>query len=456
MKKRVFTGLIAAVFCGIFLLAACSGSENAEMDANAEMTLSLYCMENNYSVDQYILEFEKAYKNITIDKKTFADVAQFDETLANEINGGKGPDLVIFPQTTSLDVMQMARNGAFASLNSYIENSKKPILPENYISSVFDAGKIGEEQYIMPLSIMIPFIQYNTIHSFSFEQEPVIPFETFMAAVVSDMEEFKNDEDIASLVLAYSSITQMPLSVSLLQTSQILQFSEDGKSLDYDEEQLRELVDFTMAIESEIQTKGKKIAMKSGNTLTASAKHFRYFFYFPKEFVYTARNANSINEAANQSETGISAFTGVGSDSVSAAVGTYGAVNKNAGDKAGYAYEFLREAIDAKLPNTHSQTPIFADLSINKYQIYEEIIACQSGSAKSITDGNQQIAVVGFSEKQAENLKSIVDGIHHAEIINNKLLSIVTESFGPYLDGTRAYESCLSDFEQRVNLYLTE
>jgi ABC-type glycerol-3-phosphate transport system substrate-binding protein len=456
MKKRSFLKLAATGICGVFLLASCSKGKTVEIDENAKMTLSLYCMEDNYSVDQYILDFENEYKNITIDKKTFDDASKFDETVANELNGGKGPDLVLFSPSTGLDVMQMARNGAFASLNSYMEKSENQIKYENYVGSVFDAGKIGEEQYIMPLSIMIPFVQYNLNNDYAFEPNPVIPFETFQNAVAADLKTFENTQDAANLAVAGVSFSGATLQTVLLQTARIFTFGEDRKSLDYEEEKLRTLLDVSAEIEQENQKKAAKLFAQDGQSFTTMTKHFRYLLYFPKEFVYSARNANSVNIAVNQSETGISAFSGYGSDSVSAVVGTCGVVNKNAGEKAVYVYEFLRMAIDSKPPASKLQKPVFADLSINQYQIEEELITCKAGAKEDITDGKERIKVTGFTDRQVEDLKAIIDSIDRVEIINPKVLSIFNETFTPYLKGTADYEVCLTDFEQRVNLYLTE
>ena len=441
MKKRLF----ALSVCLLFLFVSCGKTKDKQPDENAELTLSLYCTADNLMVDQYILAFEDKYKNVTVEKKVFDDTSQFDETLANELNGGKGPDVVLFTANTSLDVMQMAKNGAFASLNSYLDDSEDPLKPENYIASSLDAGKIGEEQYLLPLSVAVPFLWYNTGGDPAFENQPVLPFETFQSVFYSETEKYQNETDQAAFYCG--SI------VPFLYTSGVFTFSEDREKLNYDEAQLKGFLDFLKDVQTDYRQKGEKLVRQYGTSFIDILNHFQYTYSAFGNFVYMAHGLNAANQTIHNSEIGISALTEYGSDTLSAYLGAYGAVNKNAGEKTAYACDFLRMSMDytPKSPKECAQ----AELSVNKYSIYEQITMLKGNLPDASYEGIQ-IHNVGLSDKLAQDLTNITDSIQYVEIPNPKIRGLFTECFTSYLEGKGDYEACLTDFEQRVNLYLTE
>ena len=94
-------------------------------------------------------------------------------------------------------------------------------------------------------------------------------------------------------------------------------------------------------------------------------------------------------------------------------------------------------------------------LSINKGKIKEQIETYKTATA-SFSYGDMWIEDPGLGDGLAENLTAIVDGIDQVLIRNPQSVNIFMETFEPYWEGLETYESCFSDFQQRLRLYLTE
>ena len=245
MRKRILLVIAACL-----LLSGCGDARPPAVKADpaAELEISLYCTADNANVDAYIWEFRDTYKNVTVNKTVFDTIEQFDETVANELNAGKGPDVVLFSPHTSLDLMQMAKNGAFAPLDAYMEISDAPANAETYIAGTFEAGKIGDKQYILPVSITVPFLAYGLHRSYPFEAEPILPFIVFRDAVYGDIEQFRDDEETG--IFSYTKSLE-----SLLLSAQILQWDADYKDISYDAGQMRDFVEFIADVQRDYDAK---------------------------------------------------------------------------------------------------------------------------------------------------------------------------------------------------------
>ena len=277
----------------------------APLDTEAEMTLSLYCLEEkngqtNLLADTYIAEFNKIYPNITIIKTAFDNRDQFDTTVVNELNAGAGPDILMIGSSSSLDMRKLAQNGAFEQLDAYMEAEGESMNTEIYIDGVLEAGQVAGRQYWMPFSIVVPVLLYQPGDSHAFEPAPVISFADFQSSVLQAMEKAHGDEQRAA-------VTQPSLRV-ILMSSRMFQYSEEEQTYLYDEEKCKEYVEFIASLERGNKEKAEQISDKYGDSYVSMLPHYTYQFCTPGDFVFFTKQVNGINRAINDCDVGVCAL----------------------------------------------------------------------------------------------------------------------------------------------------
>lgn len=121
-----------------------------------------------------IEEFKKVYPDVTIELEfvtgTGVDLADPDylnkreekiNAIQNEMAEGFGPDLFIFNNITSdvffPDLNWTMREGVFADLNEYYQNDAD-LDRAKLVSSVMDAGVVGDARYVIPLRYNLPIL----------------------------------------------------------------------------------------------------------------------------------------------------------------------------------------------------------------------------------------------------------------------------------------------------------
>lgn len=441
---------IAALWtvCAMLFLSAC-GEAAEEMtaepaDVDAELTLTLYCPSGIGNLDTYIREFNRVYKHVTIEKTVFETQEAFDDAVSGELNAGKGPDMILFAPPTKLDFVQMAKNGAFYPLDACMEVSKNPIKEENYIGGALDAGKVGGIRYFMPISVLIPFVAYGGHQSYPFVPEPILNFTDFKDAIYEDMEQYQNDSE--------TGISRMHVANLAIPAASVWKWDEAGQKIEYDVEQLRDLMEFVKDTWEEYGEKEEGILTKKGDTPVSWVENFRYYCGISQDFVHEARALNALQYTLHKSRMQFSMLTDYSGTGVNAIAGLYGAVNKNAGPRAAYAYEFFRTAMDSAPQSGKIMGNL---LTVNKWKIKEQIVTWK-GASSSYSLNDLRIENPGFGEELAKELMLMIDSINRVTITNPKIDGILNEAFAPYWDGDASYESCFQDFEQRIRLYLTE
>ncbi len=454
MGMRWVKGWLVAAVWAMLLLAGCGSAreeggalgraEPEPADVSAEVTLTLYCPPGIGNLDAYIREFNRVYKNVTVEKTVFDTPDAFDEAVTGELNAGKGPDMVLFSPITGLDTARMAKNGAFYPLEGCMEVSKKPIREENYIGGLLDAGKVGGKQYFLPISILIPYVAYGGHQSYPFAPGPVLRFADFKDAVYEDLERYQNDSE--------TGISGMLVAELPLMAAQIWKWDETGEHIEYDPEQLRELMEFVKDTMGEYRRKSEGILEKKGHTPQSRVENFRYLCGISQDFVMDAKALNALQYTLHGSRMRFSVLTDYGGSTVGAIAGVYGAVNRNAGDKAVYAYEFFRTAMDSK---PQSGKIMGNYLTVNKWKIKEQIVTWK-GAGPSYYIGSLRAENPGFGEELAKELMELIDSIDQVTVMNREAYGILIETFEPYWNGNASYESCFQDFDQRIRLYATE
>ncbi|MBO5199482.1 MAG: extracellular solute-binding protein [Lachnospiraceae bacterium] len=401
------------------------------------MELTLYCMADDVNIDQYIAGFKTQYKNVTVKKTTFDDSAQMDETIKTELNAGQGPDIIIFTSQNGLDVLGMAKKGAFLALDDKM--AEDVLLEEaDYLPGTFEAGKVNGAQYVLPLSFAIPFLTYDKTADLGFEPEAVISFEEYCNAIVTDIERLKDNKNYATLYC-------QKYSRAVVEAAQVFEVSREDQTAVIDSKGLQMAMDEFARYADQIE-KVNNILTAYYKTQTALPERFTFMCHVSPDITHNVWAWENLYREAGKEEMGLSILEKADGSGVSATVSRYGVVTQNA---APYAYEFLRVAMDAYLES--NKTAEYG-MSLKK-----ENITSQIEHHLESASNYQGIQMQGLTEEMAEQLTKLYDSITEVVIMNPVVRKMCYNSFAPYIyERSKTYEECYSDFEQKLNLYAGE
>ena len=156
MRRRKYIRILALLLCFVMTLgiAGChkarsSKKETKNTDSDA---LTLYYIENNsYQGPLMMLGWYRMQPDpIKIDATGFASVQELEEALEEGY-----PDILLLDKMsggTRMEPFKWISEGKIADLNAYIEQDSD-YNEQNYIYGTIEAGKVGDEQYILPLSV---------------------------------------------------------------------------------------------------------------------------------------------------------------------------------------------------------------------------------------------------------------------------------------------------------------
>lgn len=456
-KKGMKCSLIGLLACLLLLFSGC-GSSKAKTD---EDTMVIYCMEaSELAVGNYIARFHDFYPGTEIEVRVFADAREMDELLVHELNVGIGPDVVIFNNETELDVLRMAKNGAFIPLDAMME-ADIAFDPDEYLSKAIDAGRAEGRQYLLPLAFTIPFVMYDAGGDLGFSPAPVISHSDFMESVIASIENLGHEQNKGTLYVANGNgkTETGDLISPMLLTSQVLRLSDKNKVENFDDEGLRQVVDWLKIYINECNAKSEAIADAKGYEPWVIAEDIKYYyFYAPLNLIHRIWYYNSCYGYAGIDDFGFSAFREIGSDDVVAMLVNYGVIGHDAHP---LAYEFLRTAMDTFIYMRRGWGNISKEdderASPVKIAHTEMMIETRTWGPYFRRLADDTI----FNEKNLDDdmiakIRQILSSINHVIIPNAKLDHVFRDSFTAYFENEKSYEECAGNFIQKLNLYLSE
>jgi len=459
MKINSANNKLAALFICLILIFTNGCVNNAAKSYEDPMVI--YCMAaSELSVGYYISKFLDFYPETIFEVRVFEDAREMDEVLVQELNVGIGPDVVIFNDETELDVLRMAKNGAFISLDEMIK-ADITFNPDDYIRPAIDAGRVEGSQYLLPLTFTIPFIMYDADSDLSFTPAPVISHSDFMESVIASIEysKYQRDEGILYVNSIRGDIETNDLISPMLLTSQVLKLSDKNKVENFDDESFKQVVDWLKIYINECYPKSTAIIDARGVQPWVIAENIKYFYsYTPLNLIQNIWYYNSSYGYAGINNFGFSALSEIGSDNVVAMLVSYGVIRNNAHP---LAYEFLRIAMD---------TFIYTQRSWNTYQNQND----EGASSVKISHIEMMINTrtwgpyfrrmqdqTVFNEKPLDDdligrIRLILSSVNKVIIPNAKLDNVFRDSFTAYFENEKSYEDCAANFIQKLNLYLSE
>lgn len=438
MKKIIFALMLIACI----LLTGCTNTEQvskeqSEVGSKAEGSLSVYALQSDDKVDAYIKDFNIQHKNVKVEKRGFETQEEMDETVKTELNAGKGPDVIIFDARSSLDLVKLAKNGAFMPLDDKISQNDN-LKAENYLPGTLDAGKVDGKQYLLPLTVTFPAVMYNADEEIGLEAAPVLSYDAWAQALESNLARFQNDSERCA------SMGGHVIEFALL-SSGVLPLTGDSQELNKDKiKAVTELIKKW----DEDRTQKREAVLKYGES--AVADHYALYSVIVPDLLNEAWARLGYHQYVKQENFTVSVVKPSEEEGLIPRVASSGVLTKNAGE---VAYDFLRSAIDCYARSNAEAT---YGMSPNKSVIQKMIETYEKQVITKNTQDGASIVFGGLNPQMSGSLKEIFEAVTEVKIYNQKIIDIYTESFTPYLQGEKAYEDCYTEFENKIKLYFSE
>lgn len=190
MKKlRMMAGLLAAALC----LSCCPSSHGQAQTVLHVVTESTYRGGLNYVLQEAVDAFSESHAGVTLELEILpCDESEREarlETLRQETEQGNGPDLYFLPTRNVVErptgspvkiemlfgsVQKAMKDGAFYDFSS-LYNGDETLNPADFQQVVLDAGCMGEQRYVLPISF--------TMNAFYFISDGASDYRTDMTVL---------------------------------------------------------------------------------------------------------------------------------------------------------------------------------------------------------------------------------------------------------------------------------
>ena len=454
--KRLVSIITWLLLC-IMLLSACTPGKISDTSETTELSDpagEVTKQDDPVSLDIYYLEEDacsfyiaKTFyaKDVTVNATAFSSLEEMDTRIATEINGNKGPDVILFPSDSSLDTTKMALNGAFLDLSDMLTGDET--YDANNYYSVLDAGNIGGKQLLMPLRFRFPYY-YTTQERMTAagvdlpENYTASQLMTAFHAAASGLDDNYCWMTYA-MPLSYGAMIYDPLRLSGVKIADL-----QSQTLSITEEVLREYSDFAKLTEAEAWKTGS-ILRNFGTDFTGGWTHV-YSVYTNEQFPLHLRYYESLyKKALNETIEILSVPNYEDPASLTADISLYAVILQNS-DNVETAFKFVRYAMDIALGETGY------DLPISRRSVASHLDRLCLSPGKTVKLPNGSVTVSAMSKELRLQCEQTLDRITSGSIRSGVIDNIFTEAMEPYIKGEANFEDCYTKFQNQMSLYLYE
>ncbi|MFQ9509781.1 MAG: hypothetical protein ACLRZ7_02350 [Lachnospiraceae bacterium] len=156
INKMKHLGLLFLVICVLCSCQSTKAAKNQMIQITNEVvnqkkdSLTVYYTEDQSYFDEAIAAFEEE-NDISIQARIFHSEEEMATQLGVELPINMGPDVILFPSNTSLDIYKAAINGYLEPLNEMFQ-ADQGSQSNLYKEELIRAGYVGDYQYYIPLT----------------------------------------------------------------------------------------------------------------------------------------------------------------------------------------------------------------------------------------------------------------------------------------------------------------
>ena len=447
MKKSCLISVLLLV-C-IMLFSACTPSGNNSTTGNTSPNdpacLDIYYLADDAGSIHIINSFKSTTADITVNATGFKSVEEMDTRISAEISGNKGPDVILFPGTTSLDTAKMAANQAFLDLSAMLDGDESYDAKNYY--SVLDAGLIGGKQLLMPLRFRL---QYHTTTQERLTAAGMNLPETYttsqlMAAFHSHAA--STGDDISAMMCTVdASIGALLYDTLRLTGVEIV--DPESKTLTVSDDVFLEYAEYARLSLEQIRKAGNLIRTYGGD-FTGGLTHITSVYVCDQLPLYMRYYEALFRKGLDEKLQLLYLPNCADPASLTADISLYAAIPKST-DAKQTAFDFVRFAMDSTVGD------IGNDLPINRNSVALHLDQLCRDAGKSVKLPTGVVTVPVMSETLRQQCEQTLDRISSGSIRSGVIDDIFTESMEAYITGEADFESCYAKFKNQMNLYLYE
>ena len=456
MKKNKNIRYVCFLLCVLFFLQS-GCTENAVSDnsdsystsfENKNDELTLYCgAEMKELLMPSVQTFRNKFPEVKVNLIEFGDVNDpqteitFKQTLQNDLAAGKGPDVIVWTDSTFQDINKTVRSGIFEDLNSYLQNDSD-FREEDFVKNVFDGGLYGDERLFIPLGYDIRFlISTEAAMEIGGLQLSKTPSLSQWHNAFLHFQENKKDSNVK-----FTDISAAENEVLFLSYSGVPILDYDTGEILVRSEAFRLLMEMNKVQYN--QTNETDIKPHPGIQIT-SIRNQKQFF----------SSISSINEffgyyagIIDRDTPAYYPFPNLDGEKGVACATYSAAIRKNSQNKDA-AYEFMKillsDSIQSRKTMYSLGCPVRKESLV--YMVNNEIIPV--GYFQGDDNG------VIWQTVPEEEVEQIIADLLSVEYSKNNIPALhkfILDAMLPYFKGDKSYETCLDELENKLGLYIYE
>lgn len=445
MKKTC--SVIAVLLCFILLLSACGKEEapNQTTAAREAQVLDVYYLAGDPAAAFIARGYRSGTSNLIINAVAFQSVEEMDLRISAESGSGKGADVVLFSSTTTLDTAKMAANHAFLDLAPYL-SADNSFDADNYYC-VLDAGKVGEQQAMMPLRFQLQYFltSEEKLAAGGISLKEGYSASELMNGLASNAATCNEDQ---SAIQCWFRGTPGGILYDALRLTNVQIADVSGKTLTVTEDTFREYAEYAQMAYGQFMKSAQILKLYSRDFIGGVSK---LTTMLSKDSVpYQMRDYSAMFDQGLEERMEVLTLPNCGEpNALTADVTLYAAVLQSA-DQPQAAYDFIRYAMDTGVGEVTN------DLPVSRKAVSALLDELCANSGKNMNIGSMNVKIPAMSEELRGSCENILGRITSGNIRNSAIASIIDESMQNYLMGKATFEEACKVFQNRMNLYLYE
>lgn len=423
-------------FCLLFLLILAIGL----CACQKEQTLTVYTVEGDALYTAAVEGYKNTNPDVTLNVVKFASYEELNAQMTTELLSGKGPDVLLFNSLYSTtDYYKFSQSGVFLPLDSYMSTLKDG----SCYTTLLDAGKIGEQQYVLPMS-------WNLLQIYSTQEivkQHGYDDESIYDVLLTEADRLAEEAQYAAASL--SLMRADPLNFFLENTGTVVVDTENGTFV-ADKEKVEETATVVKSFFDHLK-KIQAINTTYKNDFAGAVSHFT-FLIEQYSFMHNLRFYQTVYPAFTQQQMYAAYFPQFEGNGLSAQIVHYGGINANT-KNADAAWELLQFILNTPFSTDFNKYDTggvyYAPVTVAGYENCVVQLETQSGQGP-------KVRLAPLDQKNAAFLRSVPEKVSEAYIPNPVLGGLVDGCTMDYLTGIASFDDCYAELENQISRYLQE
>ncbi len=465
MKKLIFRKNKVTSFLSCFIgltimtgvFSACSSSNDSNKESAQDKTSKLVLYGGPYvnnALKAAVKIFESKYPEVDVDYREFGELGDSEaqtnylEALKYDLSSGNGPDLIFGNTFEFEDIYGMMDSGTFADINTYLENDEE-FKSDLYNEDVINSGLYNGKRYYIPISYNVLSLvsTQEALDHAGFKFDSNSDFSGFS----SQMSEFISKNTNSSDELLFSTYQLGMAAFSPWNGVDAIDY--ENKKILTDSEEFKASMELYKTY-YKMDNRGEEyLTASTGDGAKLIRNNKALFYYNTSQLSGVLETYSALLDDQTPVLYNFPSF-----DNKTVAEPEYIAAIRNGSPNQANAYEFMKILLSEEY-----QTK-YAINYLDNFNLNVPVLksALKAGIEKWLNDhvgGGTPDGSIKFAALSDEEIQLFVDtfgDIDYCTIINGKVRGFVWEAMEPYFKGEKAYDECLKNLNNKLELYINE